>query len=95
MSQEDLAEAVERDQRAISEYENGKRRLAAVDLPLFATVLQVPISHFFEGSASPDQDAALLNYFHLLPDDQARHSAIVLMQTFAYALMRAASSTER
>jgi len=51
LSQEDLAAAVGKDQGAVSEYENGRRKLAVTDLPRFATVLEVPLSYFFEEEA--------------------------------------------
>jgi len=45
MSQEKFAEAIERDQKAISEYETGKRKIAAIEMPHIAAVLGVPISY--------------------------------------------------
>lgn len=73
MSQDELAERVERDQRSISEYENGKRRIYAHDLPKFALALQVPISYFFEAVASPDDlDAALISAVSPLTSDEKR-----------------------
>ena len=47
ISQEDLAVAVGKDQRAISEYENGKRKLSVTDLPMFARTLRVPLLYFY------------------------------------------------
>jgi transcriptional regulator with XRE-family HTH domain len=80
ISQEALAEAVGKDQRAISEYENGKRKLSVVDLPAFATVLEVPLMYFFEEEPSLSElDAALLNYFHRLSTHEARRAAIDIM----------------
>lgn len=73
ISQEDLAAAISKDQKAISEYENGKRKLAVTELPDLAMVLQVSVNYFFEDETNgEDRDAALLNYFHELssPDDQ-------------------------
>ena len=87
MSQEDLAAFVSRDQKAISEYENGRRKLAATDLPTFATVLEVPLTFFFE--EEPDVytlDDALLNYFHRLPSTEARRSAVDILRIFYQSL---------
>lgn len=87
MSQEDLAAAVSKDQRAISEYENGKRKLAVTDLPAFATVLEVPVLYFFEDEVDAhDLDAALLNYFHELPTPETRQAAIDILCIFSSTL---------
>src|SRR5450432_3824445 len=80
MSQEDLAAAVSKDQKAISEYENGRRKLAVTDLPAIAAELQVPVSYFFEEEVSlKDLDAALLNYFHQLSSPDDRQALIDVM----------------
>ncbi len=88
ISQEDFATAVSKDQRAISEYENGKRKLAVTDLPTFATVLEVPISFFFEEQGSVyDLDAAMLNYFHQLPSAETRQAAINILRIFSDTIL--------
>ncbi|MFC1959361.1 helix-turn-helix domain-containing protein [Chloroflexota bacterium] len=67
ISQDELAALIKKDQRAISEYETGKRRLAAVDLPLLAKVLDVSLLYFFEDDANVhDLDHAILEEFHVL-----------------------------
>lgn len=67
-SQDAFATMVGKDQTAISEYENGKRRMFVSDLPLFAEKLEVPMAYFFEGEAREDDlDRALLDAFHQLP----------------------------
>ncbi len=69
-SQEAFAAMVGKDQTAISEYENGKRRMFITDLPLFAEKLQMPMAYFFEGEGREDDlDRALLDEFHQLPHD--------------------------
>lgn len=83
MSQEDLAAAVSSDQGAISEYENGKRKLPAADIPLFATALEVPITYFFEPEIDPSLDAAILNYFHQLPSSEDQQAAIDILRIFS------------
>ena len=42
LSQEEFAARISRDQRAVSEYENGKRKITVTDLPRLAEVLGVP-----------------------------------------------------
>ena len=81
LSQDELAAAVSKDQRAISEYENGKRKLAVTDLPEFARTLDVPLMFFFEGEiAAQDQDRAILDQFRRLPSPEARQAAIELVR---------------
>ncbi|MHB8625522.1 MAG: helix-turn-helix domain-containing protein [Aggregatilineales bacterium] len=77
MSQEAFASAVERDQKAVSEYENGKRKLPATELPVFASVLGVPISYFYEGNFQVDDlDQLILHEFRALPTPEDKHAAI-------------------
>ncbi len=86
LSQEDLAALVKRDQRAVSEYEHGKRRISVTDLPRFAEVLDVPILYFFEGNlSSRDLDRTILEEFNLLRSDDLRHYAIELVRVFRAA----------
>jgi len=81
MSQEDLAEAVGKDQRSISEYEMGKRRLGVTDLPALASALEVPFVYFFEEEAnSRSLDEALLEYFHQLPTQEDQQAAIDIVR---------------
>lgn len=87
LSQEEFAAAVAKDQGAISDYENGKRKLAAIDLPVFATVLEVPLLYFFEHDADVrNLDEVLLNYFHHLPDFKARQGVIEIIRTLSKML---------
>ena len=84
MSQEELAMRVSKDQRAISEYENGKRKLAVTDLPSFARVLNVSVLFFFEGPLEGEAlDETLLMEFHRLPTRRARQTAIELVRTLS------------
>jgi transcriptional regulator with XRE-family HTH domain len=84
LSQEELASAVTKDQRAISEYENGRRKLAVTDLPVFAAVLGVPLMYFFEEEAEMFQDDdLLLTYFHQLPSSEARQAALDILRIFS------------
>jgi transcriptional regulator with XRE-family HTH domain len=87
LSQEELASLVSRDQRAISEYENGKRKLAAADIPTFAEVLDVPILYFFEAEMNlEDMDRAMLSEFRELPTSEAKKAAIEVVQILAKAI---------
>ena len=81
ISQDDFAVLIERDQRAVSEYEHGKRRISVTDLPKFADALQVPLLYFFEGQLNPnDLDRELLEYFHQLPSIKSKQSAIQIVR---------------
>src|SRR4051794_23244935 len=81
LSQEELASAVGKDQGSISEYENGNRRLFAIDLPAFARALRVPLLYFYEGDALPtDIDRLLLEEFRQLPSLEAQQAAIDIIR---------------
>ncbi|MCA0457137.1 MAG: helix-turn-helix domain-containing protein [Chloroflexi bacterium] len=89
MSQEGLAEAVERDQKAISEYESGKRKLPATDIPTFAVVLGVPVSYFFEGEFEVDElDQVLLQEFHTLPTIEDKQTALQAVRLISNTIKR-------
>lgn len=83
LSQDELAVRIHKDQRAISEYETGKRRLAAVDLPLLANVLGVSLLYFFEDDANVhDLDRSILKEFHEL-SPKAKKLLISIARVFA------------
>lgn len=87
LSQEELATLVSKDQRSVSEYETGKRRLSAIDLPRFAEALQVPIVFFFEGQIHQDDiDYAMLAQLKRLPTPESKQAAIDLVRTLADTL---------
>lgn len=87
LSQDEFAVLIGRDQRAVSEYETGKRRIAVTDLPKFAEALQVSTLYFFEGPMNLyELDHELLAYFHQLPSLKAKRSAIQLVRTLLDAL---------
>jgi transcriptional regulator with XRE-family HTH domain len=89
LSQEDLASRIQRDQRAVSEYEHGKRRIAATDLPRLAAALEVPVLYFFEGDLdSDDLDRMLLIEFKRLPSAAIKRDAIELLRVFSGAIAR-------
>lgn len=88
ISQEDLAAAISKDQKAISEYENGKRKLAVTELPGLATILQVSVNYFFEEDVDEDLDAAMLNYFHQLTSPDDRQALIDVMRILSDLVQR-------
>ena len=76
LSQEQLAELISRNQHSVSEYESGKRRIYANDLPSIAHVLGVSVIYFFQDVMSEDDlDTVLLDEFHQL-DREARQTLI-------------------
>lgn len=88
LSQDDLAERVGRDQRAVSEYESGKRRIYAHDLPTFADALSVPVVYFFrDADAADDKDEMLLDVFHQFGADE-RGIVLEIMRLLARLLRR-------
>lgn len=87
LSQEEFAALLTRDQAAISEYENGKRKLSAVDLFSIAKVLQLPILYFYEGSLDIDDlDNAIIHEFHRLPTSEAKQSVVELVRVISNTL---------
>lgn len=93
LSQEDLAAEISKDQRAISEYEHGKRRISVVDLPQMAHVLDVSLLYFFQDELTPqDLDREIMQQFHRLPDAQAQKAALELLRVFVEAINAQATS---
>ena len=87
LSQEDLADLTARDQRAISEYEHGKRKLAVTDLPIFAYVLEVPILYFFEGDLTVrDLDRAILEEFQQISSAEQKRYVLDIIRLFNTAI---------
>ncbi|MBZ0285027.1 MAG: helix-turn-helix domain-containing protein [Anaerolineae bacterium] len=89
LSQEEFAARISRDQRAVSLYERGKRRIAATDLPLLAQVLDVPLMYFYEGETILDDvDAAMQHELRHLPNLDAKRTALELVRVFRDGLER-------
>lgn len=83
LSQEEFAALISRDQRAVSEYEHGKRRISVTDLPTIAQALEVPLLFFYEGDlTTTDLDYALLKEFQRLPSTKAKRFAIDVLRQF-------------
>lgn len=74
LTQFELVERLgKKDATAISEYENGKRRLYAFELPEYAQALGVPLTYFFRDVLPEDDlDQALLEWFHAIPKHSRR-----------------------
>lgn len=89
MSQRDLADAVEKDQRAIYEYETGKRKVPAVELSVFARVLNVPVSFFYDGTIPDDAiEQMILQEVQLLPSPEAKEAALQVLRIFTSLLSK-------
>ena len=90
LTQEGLVERLgKKTVASISEYENGKRRLAAADLPDFARALGVPVSYFYaDVLAEGDLEAALMDWFRQLPTPRSRDHAFRLIQTVIPGILR-------
>ena len=81
LSQEEFAARISRDQGAVSEYENGRRRLWATDLPVIAQALDMPLSYFYEEMITPEGlDAMLLREFQRLPDERSKQTVIQIVR---------------
>jgi transcriptional regulator with XRE-family HTH domain len=75
LTQEELVERLGRKTTtAISEYENGKRKISAIELPDYARALGIPITFFFLDTieAEDDLEVALLEWFRQLPSKKRR-----------------------
>jgi transcriptional regulator with XRE-family HTH domain len=86
MTQEDLIERLGKIRYAsdISEYENGKRKMAAVDLPDYAVALGVPISYFFEEIMPEGElELAVVEWFRTLPGPDAKRKVFLAIKEMA------------
>lgn len=87
ISQEELAEALGSSQRAVSEYENGKRRISAVDIPLLAQSLSVPVTYLFYGdSALNDVETAIQAEITNLDSNEDKEIVLQVVQALCKAL---------
>jgi transcriptional regulator with XRE-family HTH domain len=85
LTQEDVVDRLgKRTIASISEYENGKRKISAVDLPDFARALNVPITYFFEDVLPEDElETALVEWFRMLPDEHSKRRIFTYIKTTA------------
>jgi transcriptional regulator with XRE-family HTH domain len=87
ISQEQLADLIARDQRAVSLYESGQRRIYAHDIPKIAQALDVPLAYLFDDVVTEgDLDSILLKEFHRF-DTGTRKKMIEIMRLFSEAWM--------
>lgn len=94
MSQRDLAKAVGKTQKAIYEYEAGKRKLPAVELVQFARALGVQVSYFYEGDTKSEAlEQKLLQEFHSLPTDEDKNTAVQSLHLLSDTIKRHMSSS--
>lgn len=70
MSQEKLGDGVDLTFQQIQKYEKGTNRVGASRLQQFATILQVPVSFFFDGAPVDGQRAkqVVVDDVHLSPE---------------------------
>lgn len=88
LSQEELASQLGLGQRAISELENGKRRLAVTEVPILAAILDVPLLYFLSDARSTtERDEILLEQFHLLPSDDMQQMVIDMVRLLVKTLV--------
>jgi transcriptional regulator with XRE-family HTH domain len=87
LSQEEFAALIARDQRAVSQYENGVRKIAVTDLSRFAEALGMPVAYFYEDLPPADElDQVLLHEFHQLPSPELKALVIEMVRLFTRAL---------
>jgi transcriptional regulator with XRE-family HTH domain len=81
LSQEELAGALDLGQRAISELENGKRRLSVQELLEMARVLHKSVLYFLEDEIQPsDLDQLLLQHFHRISSQAGRQTVVEVVR---------------
>lgn len=87
-AREQLAERVDKDQRAISEYERGERRVPAIDLPLLAVALDMPIMYFYQGElGASDLDRAALEQLNRLRSTEAKKALVEAVRVVVDAIL--------
>lgn len=95
LSQEDFALLISRDQRAVSEYENGKRGIVVTDLPTFADALDVPLLYFYQGEQILDDlDTLMMEQLNRLSNQSSKKFAVDLVKLFCDALENTPSTDD-
>lgn len=81
LTQDELAEKWGKQQRAISEYESGKRQFGAAELLDLSEILDIPATFLFAGElrTANDQEAALIEWYRQL-DDKAKDRVFKYLQ---------------
>lgn len=80
MTQEQLAEKIEKDVTTVSAYERGKAKLNSDKLVVLADVLKVPVGYFFgevSGKSSNDEKELLITFRSMDRDMQKRALAVI------------------
>jgi transcriptional regulator with XRE-family HTH domain len=81
LSQEELATSLNLGQRAVSELENGKRRLSVHEVEEMAKVLDKPVLYFLTDDIhQSDLDQLLLQHFHKLPSSESQQTVIEIVR---------------
>lgn len=73
LTQEELGQRLGgKDVPSISYYENGKRRISAIELLEFSEVLETPIIYFFQDApeTQDEMETTLLQWFRSLPKER-------------------------
>lgn len=85
--EEVVARLGKKDTGAISEYENGKRRLYAYEVDDYARALGVSVAEIFEDFLPADDlDLALLDWFRRLPRDKKRRIYNYIINSVPYII---------
>lgn len=94
LTQEELAAQLGRNQRSISQLENGERNFPASDMIFLAQELGVSILYFYEAmldhpaeSESLDLQNVLVEEFTLLPTLSAKKAAVQLLRSLRAAVL--------
>lgn len=87
ISQADLAQLIEKDQRSVSQLENGKRPISAVELLQLSKLLDVSLLFFYEGDLDTnDIDRLMMEQLERLPNETTRRTAVELVRVFCDAI---------
>jgi transcriptional regulator with XRE-family HTH domain len=104
MSQQKLADAMGLTFQQVQKYEMGKNRISASRLHRLAQILQIPVSHFFEGLEPTGTDSAkhspfdgldraetlkLVRSYWAIPDETVRRSVFEFVRTVGKAAVTA------
>lgn len=87
LSQEELAHKLKLGQRAISEIENGKRRVGVTELVEISVLTDVSILYLLDGEHDTDDlDHLLITHFHKIPSTEKRKAIIEVVRILADAI---------
>jgi transcriptional regulator with XRE-family HTH domain len=87
LQQIELAEQLSVNQRAVSDMENGRRKVSALELATISSITNIPVLYFFEGEKTLTSfDYLALNQLNRLESDIDRNNAVELLRFFCDAL---------